>query len=38
MAKLPIFNGETSKVSGFLTAYRLFIRIKMRNDLVEKQV
>ena len=37
MAKLPIF-GEMSKVSGFLTAYKLYIRIRMRDAAVEKQV
>ena len=35
MAKLPTFSRKTSKVSGFLIVCRLFIRIKMRNDLIE---
>jgi len=38
VAKLLIFSGEANKVSGFLTTYKLFIRMKMRNNLVEKQV
>ena len=38
VVKLPTFNGETGKVLGFLMAYRLFIRIKMRNYLVKEQV
>ena len=38
MAKPPMFNGEISKVSGFLIAYRLYIRIKVRDALVEEQV
>ena len=38
MAKLPIFNGEAGKVGGFITAYRLYLRIKMRETTVEEQV
>jgi len=34
IAKLPTF-GEMSKVLGFLTTYRLYIRIKMRDTAVE---
>jgi len=36
MAKPPIFSEETGKVLGFLIVYRLSIRMKIRNDLVEK--
>ena len=36
VAKLPTFNGKVGKVLGFLTVCRLFIRIKIRNDLVEE--
>ena len=36
MAKPPIFNREAGKVSGFLIAYRLFIKMKMRNNIVEE--
>ena len=38
VAKLPIFNGEAGKVGGFITAYRLYLRIKMRETTVEEQV
>ena len=36
MTKPPIFSEKAGKVLGFLIVYRLSIRIKMRNDLVEK--
>lgn len=38
MAKLQIFNGEVRKVLDFLTVYRLFIKMRMRNDSVEEQI
>ena len=38
MAKLAIFNGKAGKVGGFVTAYRLYLRMKMRNTMVEEQV
>ena len=38
VAKPLIFNGEASKVLGFLMAYRFFNRMKMRNDSVEEQM
>ena len=38
MAKPAIFNGETGKVGGFITAYRLFIRMKLKGISVEEQV
>ena len=38
MAKPPIFNREVGKMSGSLIAYRLFIRMKMRNNIVEEEV
>jgi len=38
VAKPQIFNGEIGNVLGFLTAYRLFIRIRIRNDSVEEQI
>ena len=38
VAKPQIFNGEVGKVLGFLTVYRLFIKMRMRNDSVEEQI
>ena len=41
ITKLPTFNGNngnTSKILGFLIVYRLYIRMKMRNALVKKQI
>ena len=38
VVKPPTFNKDTSKVLEFLTACRLYKRMKMRDALVEKQV
>ena len=38
MAKLAIFNGEARKVGGFITACRLYLKMKMRGTSVEEQV
>jgi len=38
VAKPPVFNGEAGKVGGFIMAYRLYLRMKMREVLVEKQI
>jgi len=38
VAKLAIFNGEAGKVGGFVTACRLYLRMKMREATVEEQV
>ena len=33
-----VFDGTLSKVSGFVTVYRLHIRMKMRGTVVEEQI
>jgi len=38
VAKPSIFNREAGRVGGFMTAYRLYLRIKMREATVEEQV
>jgi len=38
MAKPAIFNGEAEKMGGFITACRLFLRTKIRENTVEEQV
>ena len=38
VAKPAIFNGETGKVGGFISACKLYIRNRMRGDIVEGQV
>ena len=38
VAKPIIFNGEAGRVEGFVIAYRLYLRIKMREVTVEEQV
>jgi len=38
VAKPQTFNGETEKISNFLMIYRLFIRIRMRDNSVEEQI
>ena len=36
MAKLPTFNRDTIKVLDFITVYMLYIRIKMKDTLIEE--
>ena len=38
VAKLAIFNGEAGRVGGFITACRLYIKIKLRGNTVEEQI
>ena len=38
VAKPAIFNGEVGKVGGFITACRLYLKMKMRGTSVEEQV
>jgi len=30
--------GVQKKISGFVTAYKLFLRMRMRGDMVEEQI
>ena len=38
VVKPAIFNGEAGRVGGFITACRLYIKMKLRGNTVEKQV
>jgi len=38
VAKPAIFNGEAGKMGGFVTACRLYLRMKMREVMVEEQM
>ena len=38
VAKLAIFNGEAERVGGFITACRLYIKMRLRGNMVEEQV
>jgi len=38
VAKLQMFSREIGKVLGFLTAYRLYIKMKMRDASIKEQM
>jgi len=38
MARLSIFSGEVGKVGGFIMAYKLYLRMKMREAPLEEQI
>ena len=38
VAKLQMFNGEVSKVLEFLIAYKIYVRIRMRETVVEEYI
>ena len=38
IAKPAIFSGEAGKVGGFISACKIYIRNRMREDTVERQV
>ena len=38
VAKPAIFSGEAGRVGGFIMACRLYIKIKLRGNMVEEQV
>ena len=38
MAKLLVFNGEVERVGGFITACKLYLRMRIRETTVEKQI
>ena len=38
VARLQEFNGSSEKIAGFITAYKLYIYIKIRGVVVEEQI
>jgi len=38
VVKPPIFDGMSSKIAGFITACKLYMRMRMREKLVEGQI
>jgi len=38
MAKPPVSNGEAGKVEGFIMVCRLYLRMRMRETIVEEQI
>ena len=38
VAKLPLFNKDLGKMAEFVIAYKLYIRTRIRKEMVEEQV
>ena len=38
VAKPAIFSGEAGKVGGFITACRLYVKMRLRGNMTEEQV
>ena len=38
VAKPPIFDGTSSKILGFVMMYKLYIKMKLREVIVEEQI
>jgi len=38
VARPSIFNGKVGKIEGFIMAYKLYLRMKMREALLEEQI
>jgi len=38
VAKLPVFNREAGKVRGFITVYRIYLRMRIREAMVKEQI
>jgi len=38
IARPQAFNRASARVSGFVTVYKLYIRMKMRETIVEEQI
>jgi len=38
VAKPPVFNGEAGRVGEFIMACRLYLRMKIREAIVEEQI